>query len=159
MRETRKLSFCPGPYAVLIEAMQIRILHRGRGEGGTDEGAAHGCGSRARVCNGFVTPLQRPEGQGPTLTREEVAQAEQRVSNFLADSFEPLDPDRAAPEATTNPGAYDLYTEPWGGEIPMWRQNEQIYEYACHEANYGMFNILRGARYQERQGFRSTGLE
>ena len=33
----------------------------------------------------------------------------------------------------------------------MWRQNEQMYEYACHEANYGMFNILRGARYQERQ--------
>ena len=33
----------------------------------------------------------------------------------------------------------------------MWRQTEQMYEYACHEANYGMFNILRGARYQERQ--------
>ena len=44
-----------------------------------------------------------------------------------------------------------VYTEPWGGEIPMWRQHEQMYEYACHEANYGMFNVLRGARYQERQ--------
>jgi hypothetical protein len=44
-----------------------------------------------------------------------------------------------------------VYTESWGGEIPMWRQDEQMYEYACHEANYGMFNILRGARYQERQ--------
>ena len=86
----------------------------------------------------------------PSPAAAQVAQAEQRASNFLADSFEPLDPDRAAPEATTNPGAYDLYTEPWGGEIPMWRQNEQMYEYACHEANYGMFNILRGARYQER---------
>ncbi len=44
-----------------------------------------------------------------------------------------------------------IYTEPWGGEIPMWRQHDQMYEYACHEANYGMFNILRGARYEERQ--------
>jgi hypothetical protein len=25
----------------------------------------------------------------------------------------------------------------------------QVYEYACHEGNYGMVNILRGARYQE----------
>ena len=52
-----------------------------------------------------------------------------------------------------------LYTEPWGGEIPMWRLNEQMYEYACHEANYGMFNILRGARYQERQAAESGGQE
>ena len=44
-----------------------------------------------------------------------------------------------------------IYTEPWEGQIPMWRQHEQMYEYACHEANYGMFNILRGARYEERQ--------
>jgi hypothetical protein len=25
----------------------------------------------------------------------------------------------------------------------------QLYEYACHEGNYGMVNILRGARAQE----------
>ena len=48
-----------------------------------------------------------------------------------------------------------IYTEPWGGEIPMWQQEDQMYEYACHEANYGMFNILRGARYEERQAAES----
>ena len=52
-----------------------------------------------------------------------------------------------------------LYTEPWGGEIPMWRQNDLMYEYACHEANYGMFNILRGARYQERLTADTDGQE
>jgi len=26
----------------------------------------------------------------------------------------------------------------------------QLYEYACHEGNYGMINILRGARVEER---------
>ena len=42
------------------------------------------------------------------------------------------------------------YTEPWGGEIPMKALNGQLYEYACHEGNYSLENILRGARYQER---------
>jgi hypothetical protein len=27
----------------------------------------------------------------------------------------------------------------------------QLYEYACHEGNYGMINILRGARADERR--------
>jgi len=43
------------------------------------------------------------------------------------------------------------YTEVWGGQVP-WRQSDnQIYEYACHEGNYGLQNVLSGARYQERQ--------
>jgi len=28
--------------------------------------------------------------------------------------------------------------------------NDKLYEYACHEGNYAMTNILRGARYEER---------
>jgi hypothetical protein len=43
------------------------------------------------------------------------------------------------------------YTAPWGGEVPFRRQPGQIYEYACHEGNYAMTNILAGARAQERQ--------
>lgn len=42
------------------------------------------------------------------------------------------------------------YTEPWGGEIPFKRFDQNLYEYACHEANYALEDILRGARYQER---------
>lgn len=42
------------------------------------------------------------------------------------------------------------YTEPWGGEVPWRRYDDQLYEYACHEGNYAMESILRGARYQER---------
>jgi hypothetical protein len=34
--------------------------------------------------------------------------------------------------------------------VPMTKVAGQIYEYACHEGNYGMVNILRGARVQER---------
>ena len=42
------------------------------------------------------------------------------------------------------------FTEPWGGEIPMTRLNARLYEYACHEGNYGLAGVLSGARYQER---------
>jgi hypothetical protein len=35
--------------------------------------------------------------------------------------------------------------------IPMTKVAGQLYEYACHEGNYGMFNILRGQRMEERR--------
>ncbi len=33
--------------------------------------------------------------------------------------------------------------------VPMTKVAGQLYEYACHEGNYGMFNILRGERMEE----------
>ena len=42
------------------------------------------------------------------------------------------------------------YTEPWGGEIPYLRLDAQVYEYACHEGNYALANVLSGARAEER---------
>jgi hypothetical protein len=43
------------------------------------------------------------------------------------------------------------YSEPWGGEVPMRRMHEQVLEYACHEGNYALTNILSGARFEERR--------
>ena len=42
------------------------------------------------------------------------------------------------------------YTEPWGGEIPLTKFDDVLYEYACHEGNYSFSSVLSGARYQER---------
>ena len=42
------------------------------------------------------------------------------------------------------------YTEVWGGEVPFTRLDGQVYEYACHEGNYSLPNVLGGARYQEK---------
>ena len=42
------------------------------------------------------------------------------------------------------------YQEPWGGEIPFKPLDGELYEYACHEGNYAIANVLQGARYQER---------
>ncbi len=42
------------------------------------------------------------------------------------------------------------YEEPWGGQVPMLALGDKLYEYACHEGNYALSNILMGARYEER---------
>ena len=41
------------------------------------------------------------------------------------------------------------YTQAWSGEYAFKPAKGQIYEYACHEGNYAMEGILRGARLQE----------
>jgi hypothetical protein len=46
------------------------------------------------------------------------------------------------------------FTAPFTVELPMARIDEPIFEYACHEANYGLEGILRGARAEEREGRR-----
>ncbi len=43
------------------------------------------------------------------------------------------------------------WTRQWSGEVPFRRSEEPIYEYACHEGNYALSNILSGARAQERE--------
>ncbi len=45
----------------------------------------------------------------------------------------------------------NTWTRPWSAEIPMSATKGPLYEYACHEGNYGMPDILRGARYSEKE--------
>jgi len=49
----------------------------------------------------------------------------------------------AVTEATT-------WTQPWSGSLPMTKIPGPMYEYACHEGNYALGNVLGGARAQER---------
>ncbi len=48
-----------------------------------------------------------------------------------------------------------MFTEPWGGEIPINKLHAQLYEYGCHEGNYALSAVLSGARYQEAQATRN----
>jgi hypothetical protein len=44
-----------------------------------------------------------------------------------------------------------VWTAPWTGQY-IWRaSDERVYEYACHEGNYAMGNVLRGARLLEKE--------
>jgi hypothetical protein len=42
------------------------------------------------------------------------------------------------------------FTRVWRGEVPLTKAPGPIYEYACHEGNYSMETILKGARAQEK---------
>ncbi len=45
-----------------------------------------------------------------------------------------------------DPNAWD---RPWTYRIPMTTNEQPIFEYACHEGNYGLYNIMAGAREKE----------
>ena len=61
-----------------------------------------------------------------------------------------LDPDTVAYEYTvTDP---TVYTAPYTVMMPFRRLDGTLFEYACHEGNYGLYGILAGARRMERLG-------
>jgi hypothetical protein len=47
------------------------------------------------------------------------------------------------------------WTKPWTAQVPMTKTTQPLFEYACHEGNYGMTNLLSAARAVEaRRGSR-----
>ncbi|MGE0621384.1 MAG: hypothetical protein AB7I04_17410 [Pseudomonadales bacterium] len=51
----------------------------------------------------------------------------------------------------------NVWTEPWGGEYVWPATTDQLYEYACHEGNYAMESILKGARLLEQEAIAESG--
>jgi len=45
----------------------------------------------------------------------------------------------------------------WSGEYPWVATNEPLYEYACHEGNYALGDVLRGARLEEKERAQRPG--
>ena len=45
----------------------------------------------------------------------------------------------------------NTFSTPWTLQNSLWRSDEGIFEVACHEGNYGLANILSGARAAERK--------
>jgi hypothetical protein len=95
--------------------------------------------------------------EGDTLVMETI-----NVKPLQADnqSF-PLSPNAVVTERLTRTGDKDIfyeftvndpdtYTQPWRAELSFYPQT-RLYEYACHEGNYGMHGILAGARLREQK--------
>ena len=61
-----------------------------------------------------------------------------------------IDPDTVAYEYTVTDPA--VYTAPYTVMMPFRRLDGTLFEYACHEGNYGLYGILAGARRMERLG-------
>jgi hypothetical protein len=51
----------------------------------------------------------------------------------------------------------ETWERPWTGEYPWLASGERLYEYACHEANYALEDVLRGARSKEAENTRKPG--
>ena len=96
----------------------------------------------------------RGHWEGDTLV---VDTANYKAASFMSRSSEQLHvverftrmgPDTLKYEITINdPGTW---TKPWSLMIPLSRADHAMWEYGCHEGNYGMAGILAGARAEER---------
>ena len=67
----------------------------------------------------------------------------------LTERFTRLGPDILLYEFTVDDAA--TLTQPVTAAIPMRKSPLDIFEYACHEGNYGMTNLLSGARAEEKK--------
>ena len=67
----------------------------------------------------------------------------------LTERFTRVSPDVLLYEVTVDDPT--TWTRPWTYEVPMQRNAEPLYEYACHEGNYAMEVILAGARAKEAE--------
>jgi hypothetical protein len=66
----------------------------------------------------------------------------------LVEKFTRVDPDTLLYEFTVSDPT--TWTKPFTAQVPMRKSNQSLYEYACHEGNYGMFGILSSARAVEK---------
>ena len=67
----------------------------------------------------------------------------------VVERFTRTGPDTLQYEATIEDP--DIYTQTWKVGFPLTRDpGYTIYEYACHEGNQAVANVLKGARFQER---------
>ncbi len=82
----------------------------------------------------------------PATARQNIFSSEEM---HVVERFTRLDADTIAYRFTVeDPGTW---TKPWSGEVYIKKFEGPIYEYACHEGNYGLTNILAGARAIEKQ--------
>ncbi len=72
----------------------------------------------------------------------------------LTERFTRTASDTLASEYTINDSSW--YTAPFTARIPMTKSPDQMYEFACHEGNYSMTNILSGARQSEAAAARGS---
>ena len=68
----------------------------------------------------------------------------------LTERFRRLDSNTLLYQFTVDDPA--TWTKPWTVEIPITKTSGPVFEYACHEGNYGMLGALAGARAEEKQG-------
>jgi hypothetical protein len=80
----------------------------------------------------------------PQTTRQDIFTSD---ALHVVERFTPTDRDTITYRFTVDDPK--TWTRSWSGETMLRRWDGPIYEYACHEGNYGLANILRAARLAE----------
>lgn len=103
----------------------------------------------------------RGRWEGETLVVEtinffrETSLAGSTANTRVVERFTRVDPDTIKYEFTvTDPSSY---TRPWSVLMPLMRTEALLYEYACHEGNYGLYDIMAGQRAQEKAAAGGSG--
>ena len=98
---------------------------------------------------------------GNTLVAETIAYSPQQATIRGADEnlkvtekFTRVAPDRILYQFTVEDPT--VWATPWGGEYEFGTAKGSLYEYACHEGNYGLEGILSGARAEDAEAAKKT---
>ena len=97
----------------------------------------------------------RGRWEGDTLVvettnfRRETSLQGSSANTQLVERFTRIDADTIKYEFTVSDP--QSYIRPWSAMVPLARISEPLFEYACHEGNYALPNILAGARVKEKQ--------
>jgi hypothetical protein len=83
----------------------------------------------------FAAGVTTAFGTGATLT--------------LTERFRRVDASTLMYEFTVNDPT--TFTRPFTAAVPMQQSDQPVFEYACHEGNYGLMSIMRGARMLEAE--------
>ena len=67
----------------------------------------------------------------------------------LVERFTRIDADSLRYEFTVDDP--DTWTRKWSVAMPMVKSSEQMFEYACHEGNLALEDVLKGARFGEKK--------
>ncbi|MDQ2914078.1 MAG: hypothetical protein M3T56_12585 [Chloroflexota bacterium] len=88
----------------------------------------------------------RSEGTGTLSLRGLGLSGDENL--HLTERFRRLDADTLLYEYTIDDPT--IWTRPWTVSMTLDKSDQPMYEYACHEGNYGMRGILSGARAEEK---------
>ena len=75
-------------------------------------------------------------------------------NKFLTERFTRVGPYTVEYEFTVDDPS--TFKQKFTAVVPMAKVDGLMYEYACHEGNYGMMNTLRGARMEERRAVENS---
>jgi len=88
----------------------------------------------------FIRRWSRPEH---SLSRGDLSESLHVVERFRRVGLDVIDYQFTVTDLET-------WTTPWSGSLPWARAEGPMFEFACHEGNYGMMNMLTGSRADER---------